>query len=170
MANATLPSRAMRPSKPSSWLQLQAARGRDRAHGPAGVDPAAAARRARVRVCPGVRGRHQRTRNRSRSRRVWIGCLSQRTAIVEDVATDHRFALANGLLLGFGLRACWSVQPQPTCRQPQDVGPTPAYIGCLIGSARLTPIQGPPQSQSVLGRAAAATRRSSRAGVLGSEK
>jgi diguanylate cyclase (GGDEF)-like protein len=31
------------------------------------------------------------------------------TAIVEDVATDHRFALAKGLLLGFGLRACWSV-------------------------------------------------------------
>jgi diguanylate cyclase (GGDEF)-like protein len=31
------------------------------------------------------------------------------TAIVEDIATDYRFALAKDLLLGFGLRACWSV-------------------------------------------------------------
>jgi two-component system, cell cycle sensor histidine kinase and response regulator CckA len=31
------------------------------------------------------------------------------TTIVEDVATDLRFALAKDLLLSFGLRACWSV-------------------------------------------------------------
>jgi two-component system, cell cycle sensor histidine kinase and response regulator CckA len=31
------------------------------------------------------------------------------TTIVEDVATDFRFALAKDVLLSFGLRACWSV-------------------------------------------------------------
>jgi two-component system, cell cycle sensor histidine kinase and response regulator CckA len=31
------------------------------------------------------------------------------TTIVEDVATDFRFAAAKDLLLSFGLRACWSV-------------------------------------------------------------
>lgn len=31
------------------------------------------------------------------------------TAIVEDVATDFRFATAKDVLLSFGLRACWSV-------------------------------------------------------------
>jgi diguanylate cyclase (GGDEF)-like protein/PAS domain S-box-containing protein len=31
------------------------------------------------------------------------------TVIVEDVATDYRFALAKDLVLSFGLRSCWSV-------------------------------------------------------------
>lgn len=31
------------------------------------------------------------------------------TTVVEDVATDFRFALAKDVLLSFGLRACWSV-------------------------------------------------------------
>ena len=31
------------------------------------------------------------------------------TVIVTDIATDHRWAAAKALPLGFGLRACWSV-------------------------------------------------------------
>jgi diguanylate cyclase (GGDEF)-like protein/PAS domain S-box-containing protein len=31
------------------------------------------------------------------------------TVIVEDIATDYRFALAKDLVLSFGLRSCWSV-------------------------------------------------------------
>ncbi|HVX67769.1 MAG TPA: ATP-binding protein [Bryobacteraceae bacterium] len=34
------------------------------------------------------------------------------TVIVEDVATDYRFARARDLLAGWGLRACWSVPVQ----------------------------------------------------------
>jgi two-component system, sensor histidine kinase and response regulator len=31
------------------------------------------------------------------------------TTVVEDIATDHRFALAKDFIMSFGLRACWSV-------------------------------------------------------------
>ena len=31
------------------------------------------------------------------------------TTIIEDIATDHRFGAAKDFVLGFGLRACWSV-------------------------------------------------------------
>jgi two-component system sensor histidine kinase/response regulator len=35
--------------------------------------------------------------------------FSNETTIVEDIATDHRFASAKDFVMSFGLRACWSV-------------------------------------------------------------
>jgi two-component system, sensor histidine kinase len=39
------------------------------------------------------------------------------TVVVEDIATDYRFAMARDFVISFGLRACWSVPIRDSSRQ-----------------------------------------------------
>jgi PAS domain S-box-containing protein len=39
------------------------------------------------------------------------------TVVVDDIATNYRFALAKDFVMSFGLRACWSVPIRDSCNQ-----------------------------------------------------
>jgi PAS domain S-box-containing protein len=68
------------------------------------------------------------------------------TVVVHDIATDHRWAAAKDLPLGFGLRACWSVPVRDSKHQvlgtfaiyhQQPTSPHPRELAVVEAGARL---------------------------------